>query len=410
MGVKATGMRLALVLSGLLAIATASRAEPPTPDPADWPSVLSKARGQTVYWYAWGGSQAVNDHIAWVAGEMRARYGVEVVEVKLADTAEAVARVLAEKQAGRDRDGAVDLIWINGPNFASMKEKGLLFGPFAEALPNWRFVDDEGKPGLRSDFTVPTDGLEAPWNMAQIVFYGEGPALAPSPRSAASLLAWAKARPGRFTYPDPSNFLGTAFLEEVLLELVPDPARLQKPASDEDFASVTAGLFAYLDELSPYLWRQGRAYPANSTALRTLMADGEIDLALSFNPAEASSAIARGELMPEVRSFVFERGTLGNASFVAIPYNAAHKEGALAVADFLLSPEAQARKQDPKGYGGFTVLTMDKLSAADRARFAALPRGVATLSSEELGKTLPEPHPSWATRLAEAWKRRYGVR
>jgi putative thiamine transport system substrate-binding protein len=140
------------------------------------------------------------------------------------------------------------------------------------------------------------------------------------------------------------------------------------------------------------------------------MADGEIDLALSFNQAEASSAIARGELGPHVRSFVFERGTLGNASFVAIPYNAAHKEGALLLADFLLSPEAQAKKQDPSGYGGFTVLAMDKLSGAERARFDVLPRGIATLSTEELGKTLPEPHPSWATRLAEAWKRHYGAR
>jgi putative thiamine transport system substrate-binding protein len=137
------------------------------------------------------------------------------------------------------------------------------------------------------------------------------------------------------------------------------------------------------------------------------MADGEIDLALSFNPAEASSAIARGELPSNVRSFVFDKGTIGNASFLAIPYNAAHKEGALLLCDFLLSPEAQAKKQDPAGYGAFTVLSMRKLSAADHARFEMLPRGVATLSTEELGPVLPEPHPSWMTRIVTAWQRRY---
>jgi putative thiamine transport system substrate-binding protein len=196
----------------------------------------------------------------------------------------------------------------------------------------------------------------------------------------------------------------------MLLELAPHPARLLAPATDADFEEETAPLFAYLDALTPFLWREGRAYPANSTALRTLMADGEIDLALSFNPAEASSAIARGELPMGVRSFVLDKGTIGNASFLAIPYNAAHKEGALLLADFLLSPEAQAKKQDPAGYGGFTVLAMAKLSPADRARFDALPRGAATLSAEELGPTLSEPHPSWTTRLVAAWKRRYGVR
>jgi putative thiamine transport system substrate-binding protein len=394
---------------GLLAFATMSGAgaQRISPDPGNWPAILDKARGQTVYWYAWGGSQPLDDYIAWAGEAMKSRYGVSVVEVKLTDTAEAVTRVLAEKTAGRDDGGAVDLVWINGPNFASMKQNHLLFGPFAEALPNFRYVDAQAKPILRNDFTIPTEGFEAPWNLAQIVFYGEEAALSSTPRSALALLDWAKAHPGRFAYPDPSNFLGATFLKQVLIELSPDPGRLQKPADDADLETVTAPLFAYLDALKPNLWRQGRVYPENSAALRTLMADGEIDLALSFNPAEASSAIARGELPASVRSFVFDKGTIGNASFLAIPYNAAHKEGALLLCDFLLSPEAQAKKQDPAGYGGFTVLAIGKLSETDRARFEALPRGVATLSTEELGPVLPEPHPSWMTRIVTAWQRRY---
>ncbi|MBW0005685.1 MAG: ABC transporter substrate-binding protein, partial [Hyphomicrobiales bacterium] len=110
------------------------------------------------------------------------------------------------------------------------------------------------------------------------------------------------------------------------------------------------------------------------------------------------------------RSFVFDKGTIGNASFLAIPYNGAHKEGALLLCDFLLSPEAQLKKQDPAGYGGFTVLAMRKLDEVDRARFEALPRGIATLSTEELGPVLPEPHPSWMTRIVATWQRRYEVR
>ena len=71
----------------------------------------------------------------------------------------------------------------------------------------------------------------------------------------------------------------------------------------------------------------------------------------------------------------------------------------MVTADFLLSPEAQLRKQDPAIWGDPTVLAMDKLDAADRDKFAALPLGVATLSPAELGRALPEPHPSWMTRL-----------
>ncbi len=171
---------------------------------------------------------------------------------------------------------------------------------------------------------------------------------------------------------------------------------------------MTAPLFAYLDALRPNLWRQGRVYPENPAALRTLMADGEIDLALSFNPAEASSAIARGELPASVRSFVFDKGTIGNASFLAIPYNAAHKEGALLLCDFLLSPEAQAKKQDPAGYGGLHPCS--PWSKLDTTRIAQGSRRCAAASRRSrprLGPVLhPEPHPSWMTRIVTAWQRR----
>jgi putative thiamine transport system substrate-binding protein len=116
-----------------------------------------------------------------------------------------------------------------------------------------------------------------------------------------------------------------------------------------------------------------------------------------------------GELPSTVRSFVFPRGTLANTHFVAIPFNAAAKAGALVVADFLISPEAQAAKQDPRVWGDPTVLDLAALDAADRARFDALDLGVATLRPEALGPALPEPHPSWMERLEEAWKIRYGV-
>ena len=52
------------------------------------------------------------------------------------------------------------MIWINGANFAAIKHADLLFGPFAEDLPNWKFVDVDGKT-VTSDFTVPTDGYES---------------------------------------------------------------------------------------------------------------------------------------------------------------------------------------------------------------------------------------------------------
>ena len=374
--------------------------------------MLAEAKGETVYFNAWGGAENINAYIEWAGAEVERRYGVKLVHVKLDDTASAVAKVVAEKAAGKNEGGSVDLIWINGENFASMKKQQLLFSPgWAEKLPNWRYVDTSEKPTVRTDFTVPVDGLESPWGMAKLVFFHDTAKTAPAsmPKSARELLAWAKKNPGRFTYPQPPDFIGSSFLKQVTSELVADRAVLQKPVDEPSFENVTAPVFAYLDELNPLLWRGGKAYPQNYPAMKQLLADGEVDIIFAFNPSEASSAIAAGELPDTVRSFIFPGGTLANTHFVAIPYNAAAKAGALVLADFLISPEAQARKQDPKVWGDPTVLAIGKLPAADKARFDALDLGIATLRPDELGPALDEPHPSWMERLETEWKRRYGA-
>lgn len=372
-----------------------------------WDGVLKKARGQDVFWNAWGGSEQYNAYIAWVGERVRSEYDITLRHVKLSDTADAVQTVLAEKAAGRSDDGTVDLIWINGENFKAMKDNGLLYGPFVDRLPHFALVDTAEKPTTVLDFTEPTGGLEAPWGMAKLVFIYDMARLEETPRSIPDFLDLARNRPGRFTYPAPPDFIGTTFLKQALYELVEDRAVLLQ-APGENFDAVTAPLWTYLDALEPHLWRDGRDYPKTGTAQIQLLDDGEIDVALSFNPAEASSAIADGRLPETARTFVLEGGTIANTHFVAIPFNARAKEGAMVVANFLLSPEAQARKQNPDVWGEPTVLSMSRLDAEDRKRFDMLPRGVATLAADELGPALPEPHPAWMTRIEEAWLRRYG--
>ncbi len=381
-------------------------------DAANWDQVLADARDETVYFNAWGGSENINAYIRWAGDEVKSRYGVTVVQVKLDDTAKAVTTVLAEKSAGRDSHGSVDLIWINGENFAAMKRQGLLFSPdWATKLPNWSLVDIDNQPTTTRDFTIPTEGLESPWGAAKLVFFYDEARTAEKdlPDSAKDLLSFARAHPGRFSYPQPPDFIGSSFLKQVLTELIADPEKLQKPIDDATFEADVAPLFAYLDQLHPLLWRKGKAFPQNYPDMKQRLADGELDIIFAFNPAEASAGIAAGELPDTVRSFVFSKGTLGNTHFVGIPYNANAKAGALVLANFLLSPEAQMRKQDPKIWGDPTVLAVKKLPEKDRTAFAALDLGAATLLPEQLGPALAEPHPDWMTRIEAEWIKRYGA-
>ena len=374
-----------------------------------WDTTLADAKGQTVYWHAWGGDPKINAFIAWGGELAQTRHGVTVEHVKLASTADAVARVQSEQAAGVTDQGAVDLIWINGENFAAMKSAGLLFGPFAEALPNWPLVDVTGKPATVTDFTLPTQGYESPWALAQLVFEYDTAQMKEPPQTLDALAQWAIDNPGRFTYPQPPDYLGVTFLKQVLYGTLPDPAVLQSPVDEASYPALTAPLWTFLDHLHPALWRSGRAFPANEPALGQLLADGEIFLSFAFNPGRASAEIAAGNLPDTIRTFTLKGGTIGNASFVAIPFNASHAAGAQVVANLLIDPEVQARAQDPAVLGFQTVLDVQALPAADKARFDTLDLGIATLSPADLGPALLEPHASWATRVAADWTARYGV-
>ena len=371
---------------------------------AAWAAIEARARGQTVYFNAWGGSEAINRYLQWVAGEVQQRHGVRLEHVMISDAADMVKRVRAEKAAGKTR-GSVDLVWINGENFLIMKREGLLFGPFAEGLPGYSLVDVEGKPTTRLDFSEPVDGMEAPWGMAQLTFMADSRRTPEPPRSLDALLAFAKANPGRLTYPRPPNFHGTTFLKQLLLDLNTERSALYRPVTPAAFAQATAPLWRTLDALHPQLWRSGRQFPQNAEAMRQMLADGELLLALTFNPNDAANEIAAKRLPASIVSYQFESGTIGNTHFVAIPVNASASDGAQLVANFLLSPEAQARKADIAVWGDPTVLALERLSPADVARFAAKPLpGQVSRSAPALS----EPHGSWVEPLEREWLKRYG--
>jgi len=371
---------------------------------ADWSQTQNEAKGQTVYFNAWGGSEATNAYIAWAAKEAKARFGIDVRHVKITDTAEAVKRVQTEVSAGRTTDGSIDLMWVNGENFRNLKNGGLLFGPWAQSLPNWGLVD-LNKP-VRTDFSVSTDGYESPWGTAQLTFIADSAKTPTPPRSAADLLAFAKANPGRVSYPKPPDFHGTTFVKQMLLELTPNKAVLQQPVISAAFATATQPLWAYLDQLHPSLWRNGKTFPASAAEMHRMLGDGELKMSITFNPNEAANLIASKQLPASAYSFGFTSGTIGNVHFVAIPVNAHAKAGAQVFANFLLSAEAQTRKADITVWGDGTVLDISKLPSASQA----LIRKAAPGALAEAVPTLPEPHASWVEALEADWLKRYGSR
>ncbi|CAM3143280.1 ABC transporter substrate-binding protein [Vibrio rarus] len=358
----------------------------------DWEQIEKKAQGQTVYFHAWGGSQEINRYIQWANKQLQQQYSVTLKHVKVSDIAESTPRLIAEKAVGKSEGGSIDLVWINGENFKSMKEKELLFGPFTESLPSWQYVD-KSLP-VTVDFSEPTEGLEAPWGVGQLVFIYDEERLTLPPASFADLLSYAKVHPNRLTYPKPPEFHGSSFLKALLIELSDNDPALAQPVTEDAFSRLSPLLWGYLDTFHSVAWRSGKQFPAGSAETIRLLDDGQLDLAITFNPNAVYSAQAAGNLEYTTKPYAMDSGALSNIHFLAIPWNSSVKEGALVAINFLLSPEAQSHKGDLNVWGDPSVLQQKYLKG--------------TAQASEQFKSIAEPHPSWQVKIEQEWLKRYG--
>jgi putative spermidine/putrescine transport system substrate-binding protein len=391
-----------LLIIGLI---TATSLLPPfRAEALNWAQVLERARGQTVDWYMYGGFASANAYVnGYVAPRVMALYEIKLRQVPIKDIAEVVGKILVEKQAGKVEGGEVDLMWINGENFRTCKRNNLLYGPFADILPNQKLVD-WNRASVSNDFGEPVDGYESPWGSAQVVMIYDSKRIPDPPQTMGDLLAWIKANPGRFTYPAPPDFTGSVFVRHVFYHVSGDVNSWQGQFDEKSFQTAADNTYQVLNDIAPYLWRQGKTYPQSPVQLHQLLADGEVDFAMSYHPAKASEMIQDGLYPDTVRTFVFKAGTIGNTHFVAIPFNAADKEGAMVVANFLLSPEAQLQKADIEVWGDMPAIDIQRLDADWQAKFKNLPRGIATLSDKELqSHQLPEPPSEILIRLEKGW-------
>jgi len=402
-------LRSILILSLLLASLAVSCAGPEidarlvfTPAQfagARWEETLERARGTTVNYGMWAGDEARNRYFqTGVAETLKRKYDITLHITPLGDVVEIVNKLLNEKGAGKSTNGSVDMIWINGENFRTAKQAGVLWGPFADHLPNIRHFDEAARA---RDFGTPIENYEAPWQRAQFVLAYDTARVAEPPRSVEALRAFVKAHPGRFTYPAPPDFTGSVFIRHILFHF--GGARAFQEGFDEElYRKASAASIEFLNDLEPFLWRQGETYPATLTELDRLFANGEVDFAMSYGPSFASERIARGEFPATTRTFVFDEGTIGNYSFLAVPFNASNVAGALVVINHLMSPE-HALDQS-RTLGGVFPLAPDHLTAEERRAAEALPRGPATLPADELAAhLLSEADARYLERLEKDW-------
>ncbi len=397
-------LTIAAAAALVLTACAAPNSEGPSAEDLPWAEVQERAKGQTVSLWMYGGDEQGNAYVDDVLTPAAAAEGVTLRRVPVEDTTDAVNRILAERQAGVS-DGDVDLVWVNGANFGTGKQAGAWLCGWTQNLPSMEFTDPTD-PLLADDFGVPVDDCEAPWHKAQFTLVYNAAEVPDPPDTFEGVLEWAEENPGRFTYPAPPDFTGSVFVREALVAVSGGVDEVPAQFDEDAYDRLAPDLFDRLNELAPSLWREGTTYPQSSAELNDLYAGGQIDMTMTYGPATLPDLVADGTFPPETRVLTLDEGTVGNASFLAIPSTSGKSAAAQVVADIALSPEQQLIKSRPDVWGQFTVLDVDRLTPEYREQFEDLPSSPVVPSYEVLSENAhPELSADWVTPLDEGWRR-----
>lgn len=371
----------------------------------DFNVILNKAKGKTVNFYGWGGSELVNN---WIDNELApyAKKNYDIIVNRVPMNIDEILNLLITDKENNNQNGNIDLIWINGENFASAKEKNLLYGPFTQYLPNFKKYINSDDDEIKYDFATNIDGYESPYSKAQLVFMYDSNKISNPPKSAIELLEYCKEHQGRFTYEALPGFNGSAFVRNIIYETVgyEKLSKLDKNTTKDELKNIIEPAIDYLKQLNQYLWQEGKTFPATNEIVDSMFMDGVIDFSISYDPYHVAAMIENGQYKNSIKSFIFDNGTIGNTNYVAIGFNSKNKEAAMCLADAILSVDMQSSKMSPKIWGTIPVLDNNKLSENEKKIFNNVDIGIGTLPQDELlSKRKPELPAYLVTMIEEIW-------
>lgn len=227
-----------------------------------WEQIVENGSNTTVSFYGWGGSQETNDWIDNVlTPKVKEAYNITLNRVPV-DVDEMMNQLLADKQ-GNNEKGSMDIVWINGENFFTAMQSQTLYGPFTNQLPNMeKYLDPENVEN-NYDFGMAINGYEAPYGRAQFVMIGDEAKVGDMPNTVEKLKTYVAENKGVFTYPEATDFTGSAFIRTIIYNTC-DKEKLEKMPTDEaGIREVIMPAMTYLKEIAPNLWREGKTYPTN---------------------------------------------------------------------------------------------------------------------------------------------------
>jgi len=260
----------------------------------------------------YGGDDVLNTFVTGYVADALGKQGVTLNQVNITSTGDALNKVLGEKQAGRSTGGSVDAIWVNGENFATGVQANLWYCGWDKDLPNSSYVDF-ANPAVANDFGVPVKGCESAWQQANpALVYDSAKLTSADVASVSSLIGWAKAHPGHFTYPALPDFTGSMAVRTILYDTVGGATPLAGAVDEGKYGPAATKLWTRLNDLEPALWRGGSTYPQSQAAVEKLFSDGEISAFFTYGPGAVGEKVRTGLYPASTREAVPTPGNIAN--------------------------------------------------------------------------------------------------
>lgn len=180
--------------------------------------IAQSAKGTTVNFYGWGGNEVLNKWFDnYVVPNMKEKYNITVKRVGM-DIDTILNKLMSDKQTQNSK-GTIDVVWLNGENFKTAKDNKLLFGPFLQKIVNYDKYVDKNSKDITTDFGTPVDNMEAPWGKATFTVVKDSAKVNSNIVNTSSLKEAIINNPGKFTYPAPPDFTGSAFVRNIIYDI-----------------------------------------------------------------------------------------------------------------------------------------------------------------------------------------------
>ena len=368
-----------------------------------WKQIEDTAQGSEVSMMMWNGDPLINNFMQeFVKPGLRERYNIRL-NIVGGQGNEIVSTLMNELEAGKT-SSEIDVVWINGETFYQLRQIEALYGPFTDQLPHDSLIN-WNSPYIAYDFQQAVNGMECPWGNVQFTWIYDSLRVQNPPQNLQQLEKWVKAHPGKFTLAN--DFSGMTLLKSWLIELAGGKGALNGDFDPATYKKYSRELWRYLNRIKPHFWNEGETFPGSVAEMHQLYAQNELSFTFSNNDSEVDNKVMRGIFPESSRAYVPEMGSIRNSHYLGIVRRSQRKAAAMAVINYLISPEAQYRKMQPEVWGDATILDVQALPAEWQQKFAHFPnRKRAPDRTAIKERALREPAPEYMIRLFEDFRKK----